>query len=247
MKTYDLVRVLVASAVCLTASGAAAQEVAAPAEKSPWEGSAALGFTVTRGNSKTLSLNANVALSRKTTKNELLLGADGTYGEDSGTKNAQALHGFVQDNILFTDRFYGYLRVDALHDEIADIDYRVAFSPGAGYYFIKSDHTRLSGEIGPGYVIEKVGGVNADYPTLRAGERFEHRFNDRVKVWQSVEYLPRVEDFSDYVINGEVGVENALSKALSLRVFAQDTYRNQPAAGRQKNDLKVVTAIAYKF
>ena len=38
---------------------------------------------------------------------------------------------------MFTDRFYGYARVDALHDGIADVEYRVTLSPGVSYYFAK--------------------------------------------------------------------------------------------------------------
>ena len=56
--------------------------------------------------------------------------------------------GFAQYNRLFTERVFGYLRLDGLHDAIADIEYRFTFSPGVGYYFIKNAQTTLSGEAG---------------------------------------------------------------------------------------------------
>ena len=49
------------------------------------------------------------------------------------------------------------------------------------------------------------------------------------------------------IINAEAGVDSSLTKKLSLRVFAVDNYLSEPAAGREKNDLRLVTAVAYKF
>jgi hypothetical protein len=47
----------------------------------------------------------------------------------------------------------------------------------------------------------------------------------------------------------EVGVEAALTKGnkLSLRTVIQDNYNNVPAAGRLRNDLKLIASLAYKF
>lgn len=224
--------------------------VAAQAADEPsklWEHSVGLGFTLTSGNSDTLLGTANWLSQRKWDKNELRFGADGTYGETDSKRSAQSAHGFGQYNRLFTDRFFGYARLDASHDAIADIDYRVVLSPGVGYYFIKETKTSLSGEVGPGWIFERKGDEDDNYFTIRFAERFEHKFNDRVRLWQSLEFLPKVEDWTDYILNAEIGLESMLSKTFSLRTYVQDTYQSEPAAGRKKNDLKLVTAIAYKF
>ena len=226
---------------------------AADAPTTDWERSAAVGLTLTRGNSETMTATANVLGQRKWDVHELRLGADATYGEtqdqdtDETEKTAETLHGFAQYNRLFGERWYGYARIDALHDDIADVDYRVTVSPGVGYYFIKDTRTQLSAEAGPGIVFEKQGGEESTYLTLRLAERFEHRFNDRVRLWQSLEWLPQVDNLDNWILNAELGVESQLTEKLSLRVFAQDTYDNEPAEGREENDLKLVTALAYTF
>jgi putative salt-induced outer membrane protein YdiY len=263
-------RIIMAMVIGLAALTIITQESAAQGNpptiqtNPPWEGSVAVGLTVTRGNSETLLFTANAAAQKKTKQYEISLGADGTYGEttdqetDEKTRNAASAHGFGQYNYLFTDKFYGYARLDALHDAVANVHYRITVGPGAGYYFIKNPKTRLSGEVGPGYVIERLhddgeDGVDdsrdhdEDYMTIRFAERFEHKFNDSVKMWQSVEFLPQIDLWRNYIINFEIGAEATLTKQLSLRVFAVDTYDNVPAEGRKKNDLKVVTALAYKF
>lgn len=246
VSTQTFKTALVGSVLTAVAYTGAAQ-APTPATKPAWDTSAALGLTVTRGNSDTLLFTGNVLTGKKWDQNEIALGADATYGENNSVKNAESLHGFGQYNRLFTERVYGYMRLDALHDSIADIEYRLTLSPGVGYYFIKNETTKLSGEVGPGFIYEKQGDDTHGYVTLRLAERFDHKLNDRAKIWQSVEILPQVDNFSNYIVNAELGVETSLTKRLSLRTYIQDTYDNEPAPGREKNDLKLVAAMVYKF
>jgi putative salt-induced outer membrane protein YdiY len=134
-----------------------------------------------------------------------------------------------------------------LHDAVADIEYRFTLSPGVGYYFIKNDKMTLSGEAGPAFIYEKVGGDEKGYVAARLAERFEYKISDRARIWQSLEFLPQVDDLNNFILNGEIGVESKLTKDLSLRVFVQDSYDNEPAPGRKENDVKLVSALAYQF
>jgi putative salt-induced outer membrane protein YdiY len=217
-------------------------------QKEPtWETSAALGFTLQRGNTKTLLFTGNIQTTKKTPKHEWNFGADATYGENDDEKNAENMRGYGQYNHLFTERFFGYLRGEVFHDDIADIDYRITIGPGAGYYFIKEKNMSLRAEAGPAFVHEKTGDGTDDYLTVRLAERFDWKFNDRAKIWQSLEVLPQVDDFDNYLLNAEAGLETSITPKLSLRTYVQDTYDNEPAPDRQKNDVKFVTALAYKF
>jgi putative salt-induced outer membrane protein YdiY len=234
---------LVLGGAALAAMGTLAQD----ASTNKWETTASIGVTVTQGNSDSVLGSAQVLSQKKWGQNEMRLGADGTYGELEGEKNVEGLHGFGQYNRLFTERAFGYLRLDGLHDAIADIEYRFTFSPGAGYYFIKNEQTTLSGEAGPAFIYEKQGGESTGYITARLAERLEHKFNDNVRLWQSIEFLPQVDDLNNFLINAEIGIESKLTPRLSLKVFAIDNYDNEPAPGREENDLKVVTAMGYTF
>ena len=240
-------RIVIAGCILIAAVQTSTAQAPTPVTQPAWDTSAALGLTVTRGNSDTLLFTGNILTGKKWDQNELAFGADATYGENNSVKNAESLRGFGQYNRLFTERLYGYMRVEGLHDSIADIEYRLTLSPGVGYYFIKNETTRLSGEVGPGFIYEKQGENSRGYVTLRLAERFDHKLNDRAKIWQSVEILPQVDNFSNYIVNAELGVETSLTKKLSLRTYVQDTYDNEPAPGREKNDLKLVAALAYKF
>jgi putative salt-induced outer membrane protein YdiY len=253
---------LVAAALCTGAFAASA------ADTNRWETSAALGLTITRGNSDTSLGTIGLTSTKKRASDEFLLGASATYGrteveettviieppaaprevksKENRTTTANA-SGFAQYNRSINDAWYAGLRFDVLHDSIADVDYRATLSPLIGYYAVKRPATTLKFEAGPSLVAEKVGGETDVYAALRLAERFEHKFSDRAKVWQSLEFLPQIDDFENYIINAELGAEAALNDSLSLRAVLQDTYDNQPAAGRKHNDLKLLTSIVYKF
>jgi len=237
---------------CLTALTVAAvsargQSAPTTTEAPEWNTTAALGLSISSGNTENTLLNAVLLTSRKWEKNEVDLGLDASYGESDGVRNTANAHAFAQYNRLFTEKFYGLLRVDGTHDDISDVQYRFTVSPGVGYYVFKSTNSFLRFETGPGFVWERVAGVDDNYVTLRVAERYETQINDRVKLWQYIEWLPNVEDFMDGVINAELGVDSSLTKKLSLRAYVQDTYDSTPAPGLKHNDVKFIMALAYKF
>jgi putative salt-induced outer membrane protein len=216
--------------------------------KYPWDSSASAGLTLTRGNSQTLLATATVLTGKKTPDDEISLGADGSYGTANSVENVDSLHGFSQYNQLFSEKFFGYARAEALHDAIADLQYRISVGPGVGYYFLKETNTTLAGEAGANFVTQRLGGLGDSYATLRLAERFEHKFGGSgARVWENVEILPQVDKFNNYLVNAEIGIEASISKRTSLKTFLQDNFNNDPAASRQKNDVKLVSGLSFKF
>lgn len=246
-KTTQTALALGATLAAYSASQNFASATDQPTATAPWTGSAGAGLTLTRGNSRTLLTSLDFEADRKYGSEEWLLGATGAYGTSSGVKNAESIDGKGQYNHLITDRLYFGLKLEALSDAIAGIDYRVTVSPLLGYYLIKTADDNLAVEVGPSGVIQKLGRTTRGYATLRLAERYEHKFSPTAKLWQSFEFLPQVDKFSNYYWDGEIGVEAAITKQLSLRSYIQDTYYAIPANGRLKNDLKLVTGIVYKF
>jgi len=225
-----------------------------------WKTTATLGAALTRGNSETLSVSGGINTMKKWQQNELSFGSGFAYSEDKDSVTASTINGFGQYNRLFSDRLFGFGRVDALHDDVSDIAYRVTVSAGLGYYLIKNDKVTLTVEAGPGYVFERIAALrdmgsgyvqrywdDRDYATIRFGEKFTWQITKTARFWQGVEYQPRVDDWSDYVITAEAGIATKISEHFDLRLVAQDTYRSVPAAGREENDFKLLGQIGYTF
>ena len=225
----------------------AATGVSQPVPLYPWESSVSAGLTLTRGNSHSLLFTGDYLTAKKTPKNEYSLGLGAAYGRQDAQDTVNNYKAFGQWNHLYSSRFYDYVRADALRDIVADLDYRASAGPGLGYYLVKNNKTLFAAEAGGGMEIEHLGGKYDSFGTIRVAERFEHKFGDRARVWQSAEILPQVDQLDNYVVNFEIGIESAISKSFSLKTYLDDSYQSIPAARRQKNDIKLVSGISYKF
>jgi len=232
----------------------AAEEAKQPPPK--WDTTLTLGATLTRGNSKTFLGSGLINTKRKWADDEALLGASAGYGETTITSGGNKvdkvtdsyIKGFGQWNHLFTPRAYGGLRVSGDHDDIASLGYRATVGPLLGYYFVKQTNAFLAGEIGPSFVREKFFHEHVhNYVGLRLGERGERKFTSGSKIWESVEWIPKVKDMQDYLVTAETGVSAPMSKSLSLSLVLQDSYKSVPAIGKLKNDLKLIAGITYTF
>jgi putative salt-induced outer membrane protein YdiY len=213
-----------------------------------WDGTVTLGLTATQGNVNSVLGTTKVTAQKKGPINQWNLGGDGAYGEVNSAKSAESAHGYAQLNHLFVDdKWYGYGREDALHDALANVDYRVTSAAGAGYYFIKDKMTTLSAESGPAVEVEQLDDEYHNYPTARVAENFEHKIDEHARVWENIEILPPLTVPEAFLVNAEIGLETPLTHKLSLQTYLQDNFANEPAPGYKDNDLKVVSGLVYKF
>ena len=222
---------------------------AEPEVKDGWDLSAALGFNLTDGNSNTLLLNGLAVAYREIGNNIYrfeITGAEGTNDDQddevNGTTTQRYVRGDADYKRLLSDRLYAGANLSFNHDSIADVDYRYIPSVTLGYFFIKEEDLRFNAEVGPSYVFEKVGGDKRDYFAPRIAERLEWDISETAKVFEAVELLFSVDDGDDTLVTAEVGIEAAISTQFSLVLSVKDIYDNLPAAGRDRNDVVVVSA-----
>jgi putative salt-induced outer membrane protein YdiY len=242
---------------CLLAVAAMAVTVTAEdaAEEKGWDTSLALGANLNQGNTDTMGINAALTTERDTDDMAYRFGIEANYGEntvtatDGGedtqktTQNAKA-YANIKKKLGVP---YLYSDNSVLHDEIGGIDYRVIIGAGGGMYALDDDNDKLGLEAGLAYIIEKFeSGDDDEGLSLRLAARHDHTFSETAKCWAGIEYLPRLDDFSDYLLNAEIGTETVLNSTLSLRVVAQDRYDSEPPAGLDENDLALIVALVYK-
>jgi putative salt-induced outer membrane protein YdiY len=215
-----------------------------------WDKGISAGFNLTSGNSETKLLNLGFKAVKEETGNIWDTMAAYNFGEDANVDSEQFGDTTRNDfrasgryDRLFSDRWFAGLGSFFLYDEIADLDYRVTAEPGLGYYFVKNDDVKFRVEAGPGYVFERQGGVDNDYIAPRISDRFEWIISCTSKLYQSASLLGDVNDSDNYLFLGEVGVESALSSSLAIVFTVRETFDNQPAPGRSKDDLQLITSL----
>ena len=249
-KMIGSIAVVVMASTLLTRSTAAAD--ASPDSKTAWHGDFAAGLSITRGNSQTLTLNGSATATKLLPQDEYRLGINGAYGlnnwdKSTETVNAENVASFGDYKHLFGDRLFVDVRGDFLHDDVASVQNREIIGPALGYYFIKTDVSRLSASAGGAYEHERIDHNDENFMVVRFGERGERNWGKKVKIWEEVQLLPKVDDFANYLLISEAGLEVAMTHHLALRVLGQDTYNSRPANGRYHNDLSFITSIVWKY
>jgi putative salt-induced outer membrane protein len=238
-------RALVALGFTSSAAFSFAGPAAEPApEPSLWDASFVAGLNLTDGNSDTLGVHAGLSAERISDVDEVYLGADFRYGEDSGAVTSESFSAFAQYNKMLNDRAYFGLVSDFLYDDIAAVDYRISVGPTLGYYLIKNERTRLALEAGVAYQWEDVAGAEADYLTVRFAQRLTHQLTDTMSLFESVVFTPEAEDFNNYNVLARAGIETRMSERMSLNIYAENRYDSTPAAGLEKNDFGVYSGIS---
>jgi len=222
--------------------------------KGAWDNSVSLGFNKTQGNSETTLLNLGIKADKDDGNDIYSLSGAYGFGEDKNVINAKGDNTTVNnargngrlDHLMSERSFFG-LGTSILYDEMADIDYRWTIDPGLGYYFLKDNSFKFRAEAGPSYVFEKIGNVKNDFIAPRIADRFEWAITCTSKIFQAADALIDIDDTDKYLINAEVGAEAALSTNLALVFTVREIYNSVPAAGKEKDDLQVITAIKASF
>lgn len=215
--------------------------------KKPWELTLAAGTALNSGNTDTRLTTASALYQYKGKEHELLLSSDFAYGTDKGDANVDNANGKVNYHFRFSELAYAVADASGTRDGIADIEYRFLISPGLGLYAIKNDTMSLGFEAGPGFLVERKGSEDNNAWTGRLAERGEWQALPTSKIWESVEYVPHLDDFEQYLITAEAGVQSAITTLLNVRLVVKDSYDNAPAPGRKSNDVSITGALAIKL
>ncbi len=203
----------------------------------------AFGLTLNEGNTDASLMTSELTTESRTKRREITAGGEYLYGERNGEKNADRTRLYAGTKEFVSEPFFLSGDLAAKRDRIAEIDYRVISSVGAGYFFIDTDNVTLSVDTGPAYVWEKVSGGREDYLGARFAQLYRHRLNENARWWQSLEYVPELQSTVNYLLTGEAGIEAAVNSRISLRTVYRVAYDNEPAEDKRTTDHQLITSI----
>ncbi|MEM6822475.1 MAG: DUF481 domain-containing protein, partial [Verrucomicrobiota bacterium] len=216
--------------------------------KNIWDTEVAIGANLSRGNNDSHRVKGAVKGTRKTEVDRLILSLEAESGENEGSTTSEYIEGSADYRRDIHDRLFWYALLEGRRDAIADLDYRFTLSPGLGYKVIDEEKIQLSFEAGPAYVLEQLSGEDLEHSIRgRVGQELTWQITSYAKLFQSLEFLSNLQETGDWIVEAEVGVETSITDSFSLRFSVKDIYDNQPAAGRQENDMSLNSAIVYKF
>lgn len=212
-----------------------------------WEKSVDFGLSLSKGNTDSSLLRTGIQTEKKDAFDAYFAEFSYSYGEEDGEANEdEILAKATYKHAIGEKNFYG-VRFDARRDKFADIDYRFSLNFTYGYYWIDTEETVFSTELGLGLTVEDKGDGNDSYLNGLFDQHFEHQFNDHAKVFQNLSFSPRLGDVSEYRIEFDAGIETQITETVAFKVSIEDRYESQPAEGKESNDLKIIAGLSYKF
>ncbi|MCK9266505.1 DUF481 domain-containing protein [bacterium] len=217
------------------------------AEEEPWESNISLGVNATRGNVDSVFTTFLFDTQKKRTDSLFRGDFSVAYGESDNETTTNEIMLSSQYNKNITDRTFWSLMGSAEFNELSGIDSRYTGALGYGYYFIKEAKRLLEFSAGVGYIAEKFDtGKDNNYFTTFLAERYEHKMENS-KLWNNLAFYPEVSDFSNFILKGEIGFEANINSKLGLRLVLKDIFNNTVEAGRDKNDVIIMSLLSYKI
>jgi len=235
----------VAALSLLLAAPAFAQDAPPP----EWSGEGAFNAGVTSGNTETTDLGVGLKLKHQG-DNWIQYGelaAD--YGETDSVETKNRIFAAGQVDRIFDDRFSGYGRLTWERDEFSGFDNRYFLGFGAAWKAFDSDITKWTIEGGPGYKIDEIRETlttpasTEESIGVRAGSKFEHRFNDAVTLSNNTEIV--YSDASTQVGNILALTANVWGN-LSARVSLDVRHDTDPLPGFEATDTATRFSLVYK-
>lgn len=177
-------------------------------------------------------------------------GASYVWGSSSNTTNKS--HGELSlRNDWKLDEPWGLFGIlKAEYDEFQRWQWRLSGAFGPSYNFIKNDTTLLKGRVGIGFSYEM--GKQAEekiVPELDIGFDWSHKFNDRTRAFASFDYYPSLDEFPEYRMVGNAGLEVALDpgSGMNLKLGVQDRYDHRAQAPTKKNDVDYFVTLGWTW
>ena len=171
----------------------------------------------------------------------------GDTGEKSTTINyAMAL---AKYDHFFTKKFYGYLNFKAEHDEVAELEVRLAPGVGVGYQWYEGPRFNLLTETGVSWVYENFKHAPShEFVAARLAYAVDWTPIDPLYLYHKLEYLPAFEDpGGDYLLNADAGVRLSVWKALFAEFRYELRYDSRPAPGRDTTDQRFILGAGWSF
>jgi Protein of unknown function, DUF481 len=221
-----------------------------PVSNAVWKGGFDLGLNGSTGNSEVFNIRFGANADRKSETN--LLHADLLYtlGKQDGRTIQNAMLFNARDEVLFPGSrwtFFGSTNIE--YDELRAYKFRVGVYAGVGYTVRDDGATLFKVRAGAGAVREIGGPQDRWVPELVFGYDYKHKFSDRAAIVSTLDFYPRIDDFGQYRVRGNIAFETILDPATgtNFKIGAQSRYDSDPGPNTRRHDLNYFATLGVKF
>lgn len=249
-----MLRALVALSLCSTLAFAPRISGAQSNPPPPSEFSADLGFVSVSGNTSVTTLSLGEKWIRRITRWEFLQELGAIYGKTEGTETSNLLKAALRGDYGLGGNMAIYARTAFDRNKFAGVKSRLAEGLGLVAKPITNAKDQL--KIEGGFELtqqDNLDGTSDSFSSLRLASTWKHAFSDKAYLFEGLEYLPNLDESTDYRINSETTVVAPLSTRVAMKASYQVRFDNLPslnAAGTaplRKSDRILSTGIQITF
>ncbi|MFN3750288.1 MAG: DUF481 domain-containing protein [Thiobacillus sp.] len=210
-------------------------------------GRAALGGSLTRGNTDGEMLHLDGELVARHPTQRVTLGGELNEASQDGVNTVSNWRLGLKVDHFLAERTYLYAHTRFDHDGQADLDLRSTIGVGGGRQFVERDDLAFSLEGGFSLVHEAYGSVpDARFPGARAALRYEQGlWGNRLRLFHTSDLLLNLEAVEDYLLQTRTGFRVPMGNGLSLGAQVNVDYDAVPAAGKDSTDTALIFKLDY--
>jgi putative salt-induced outer membrane protein YdiY len=219
-----------------------------------WTGFFDLGFASTAGNAETSTFTLGANASRTTPRDKMSvffnsIRANGFDQANQRTiRTANATRGGLQYDLNVSRKLFGFGLTTVEYDRFQNLDLRFVGGGGLGYKAIRTDATTLSFNAGGSANREFFStGLRRTSGELLLGNDFTHKFNDRLSMFEKLQFFPNLTETGQFRLNFDIGAAAKLAKWLSWQTQFGNRYLSNPVPGRKTNDTLFTTGLRVTF
>jgi len=219
-----------------------------------WTGAIVGNALITTGNSQTENLGLSVNAVRRSEIDRITLGGAYYYGRqkltDTGKSETTIDNWFVlgKYDYFLTKQLYLYGATRIEQDNIAELNLRLTLGGGVGYQWFETPTFNFNTEAGMAWVYEdfKKAGTS-DHAALRLAYHVDWTPIKPLKLFNNLEYLPNITDFSDYNLNLDAGLRATIYEGFFAEAKIELRYDSTPAPGAKKEDVRYLLGVGWQF
>ncbi len=207
------------------------------------------GGSLTRGNTRTETYNANGAFEARTNVNRFRLNGDVNQAKDNGDLSRDNASGTARYDHFVSQRLYLNTYTNLSRDRFKDLRLRTSVGAGLGYQFYDTAQRSLSAELGAGYVNQDYyAAENESNPGGRWALDYEERLmGGGLRLFHRQEGLVSLEDSDEFQVSTQTGVRFPLVLGMTGTVQANVDYNNSPPGDSKKTDQAYLLTAGYSW
>jgi putative salt-induced outer membrane protein len=213
----------------------------------PWEITGALGFTLTSGNSDTVTLLVGAKALREWEKWKLAMRIGILYAKSNHVETASEWMFVEKLERKLSERATIFQALLLEHDEQEDLAYRIQFTMGYNRRLKKSEKFELWGNVGGGVLYEKFFDDEQTEGIAQVGINFTWQITKTLKYEQIITFFPSLSESGEFRFYWESVFTTPISDRFDLRISILDRYDSNPQPGVKDNDLTIAVALAINF